>query len=1041
MKANTEYGLEGAFKVDTFDGKGNLVNTTDYFSNFITASGLAYPLTKHFAECFRFLSLGNQNNANSMDTTGLKGSPVSIKVVGIYDNVSQPNQSMAYLGPLSYSKTNCGVHMHKDGPAYYRGWKIPSGDNMVVSEDVTFKEFVVSPSSGSDISGKFAFSRVPREVTLRSGASAIISYRLKLKTQSTGINYLTGFNITQADTEDGELVTLWSTGTTGYYRQAYHGLAAIDINGNTFIPKFGDAMEPACRNIDKLSAYFSPDNSQFDCSATGGSANLNNPYKVDGLLNVAFGHDYSQVVISETPETYNFDNRVPSSHPTSDIKNFVKNIRYKEVKNPNYFDYTGDGIEKDYSSTFADTDVSVASPGRLGYNEELLDYRNKVTLSAVVIPLKFNPNSGQQERKKTITRRAIFTPVKSLGHNTRHGSFVYAYKNGEDYWPVVDCLFSNNSGQLLMDHYRAIKNIHIINGGSGISNDYTSRMVLNPPSFGKFNYQFSVADGRIYDFVRNELWHTGNYDLSLAAHKLSDLNSPSSTGKLYYPTSATEENLVSIQYNNLSFYRGGLGKISTGVYDFTPTKQLIADFKFSGYGNPSFYKAGFGEIVSGVYDFTPTRQLIADFKFSGLNGLTNHLTGVNVLPVANSQISGGFYITNTGFSGSEGNLNELELLKGLTGYTLDYFSGYLYSGNSLFSGFKVVITPEPSFSIDTGNGYDFLITPKRITRFFDTGDFLSSLGQRGSGVSLPNSDFSVRFSGRDTQGSGLYITYLKDSNQGQCLGHWAGTSNITGLLEYTDFSSPNSSTYNEYLTGDNHLAVADSAIQNGFYITNRKFTDCACGGEINGGALMNALTGYSLEYFSGYLYSGNSNINNFEVIVTPENYFVMDTGGGSDFFITSNRITRFFDTGDFLSSLVQRGSGVSLPNSDFNVRFSGKDCLGNDLYITYLKPSRPLDAGYWEGTSDITGLVRYTDFSLPNITYVHQETNMLKPNNYLLAFNGISYTGFGGLTGIVSSQVHGGTYPGLSDKNTLEVDVNISWSAPCAGVPGCSDPT
>ena len=825
MKANTEYGLEGAFKVDTFDGKGSLVNTTDYFSNFITASGLNYPLTKHFAECFRFLSIGNSNSFNSIDTTGLLGQPTSFKVVDALNGASYGTQNTADLGPVYYSKENCGSFIHRDGPTYYRAWKIPSGENSVLDEDVTFKEFVVAPSSGGDKSGNAAFSRVPREVTLKSGASAIISYRLKMKTQSTGINYLTGFDISQADMEDGELVTLWSTGTTGHYRQVYHGLAAIDINGNTFIPKFGDAMEPACRNFDKLSAYFSPDNSQFDCSTTGGGGSLSNSYKADGLLNVAFGHDYSEVIIEGNPVTYKFKSETLSSHPATDIKNYLKDIRYKAVKDPNYLDFSGDHIIANYDATFSDTNLSVASPGKLGYNTELVDFRNKVTFSSQIAPLRFNPNSGQQQRKKTITRRATFTPVKSYGYNTRYGSFVYAFKNGSDYWPVVDCLFSNNSGQLLMDHFREITGVHFNSKGSGVS-DVSGRMVLSPESFGKFNYGLLVnSSGLLTGFVKDSNYLNNLYDISLAPHKLTDLKEPSATGKLYYPTSATENNLVSIKFNDLHFFAKGLGTISSGVYNFTPTTQLIADFKFSG------------------------------LKSSGTSGeaLTTYLTGSNTLAVADSAVSGGFYITS-GQSFTTGSEAAARALSGsLANYTLSYFSGSLYSGDIFFTGFSVVVTPNSGFIID-----------------------------------------------------------------------------VTG----------------------------------------------------------------------------------------------------QDYLITAQRVTSFFDTGDFMSSLLKRGSGISLPNSEFNVRFSGKDTSNNDLYLTYLSNIKANDPGYYEGTSSLTGFPIYTSFSAPDITYMHSEVGILKPNNYYL-----------GYTGGLISQIHGGTYPGLSDKNTLDVDINISWSAPCAGVIGCSEPT
>jgi len=866
MKANTEYGLDGAFKVDFFDRKGSIVGSTDYFSNFITYSGLMYPLTFHFPECFRYLTIGNSSISSKIETTGIEGSPITLKVEHVYNGGSFIDQEMSYLGPAYYSKGNCGSRISKDGPAHFRAWRIPSGEDAVVKEDTTFREFMVSPSSGSSLSGRLAFSRVPREVTLKSGTSAIISYRLKLKTQSTGINYLTGFNISQADTEDGELVTLWATGTTGFYRQVYHGLSVVDINGNTFIPKFGDAMEPACKNINNLSAYFSADNSQFDCNPTGGQAlSFASSYRADGLLNVAFDHDYSSVVADNgaNPAAYKFLNNVISSHPSTDIKNYAKDIRYKTVKDPNYFKSTSDSIEKDYSQTFSDTDISTASPGKLGYNQDLTDYRNKATLSAVVIPLKFNLTTGmavgqQQTRKKTITRRAIFPPVRSLGYNTRYGSFVYGFNQSASdngpIWPVVDCLFSNNSGQLLMDHYRAITGIHIINPGSGIS-PASGKMVLSPESFGKFNYDLLVdSQGRLTGFVKDDNFTNGLYDLSLAAHIQSNLNEPLSTGKLYYPTSVTESNLVSIAYTDLHFSRGGFGTIKTGDYKFSETGQLIADFEFTAVRNSGF---------SGEY-------------------LSSILSGKK-LAVANSVKATGFYVSNCKLNtiGSELNLNETALANCLTGFTLSYLSGSIYQGSEFFTGFSVITTPE-IISINTGQEPYLGITALRITRFFDSQDFKSSLAARGSGIS--------------------------DS-----AGYFSGV----------------------------HMPMTGSA----------------------------------------------------------------PTGAGGNFI------------------------GFTPKETGFRVVFSGKDTLNNNLYITHLYNPIANNPGDWAGTSDITGFIRYTDFCAPVTTYVHKETGMLKPNNYYLAYSG----------GLIS-QIHGGTYPGLSDKNTLEVDINISWSAPCAGVDGCIGP-
>ena len=82
-----EYGLQGQFKVDVYDQKGELVDTTDYFDNFITQTGLNYPLDYNFADCFRYLTLGRNGGANNMGVTGLLPQPTVVEAMVInYDN-------------------------------------------------------------------------------------------------------------------------------------------------------------------------------------------------------------------------------------------------------------------------------------------------------------------------------------------------------------------------------------------------------------------------------------------------------------------------------------------------------------------------------------------------------------------------------------------------------------------------------------------------------------------------------------------------------------------------------------------------------------------------------------------------------------------------------------------------------------------------------------------------------------------------------------------------------------------------------------------
>jgi len=96
MKTSVEYGLQGQFKVDIYNQSGDLIDTTDYFSNFITPTGLDYPYTYNFADCFRFLSLGVGTSSNTMTTTGLQGDTSVIPAKNSDTNLVK-YQTLSYL--------------------------------------------------------------------------------------------------------------------------------------------------------------------------------------------------------------------------------------------------------------------------------------------------------------------------------------------------------------------------------------------------------------------------------------------------------------------------------------------------------------------------------------------------------------------------------------------------------------------------------------------------------------------------------------------------------------------------------------------------------------------------------------------------------------------------------------------------------------------------------------------------------------------------------------------------------------------------------
>jgi len=724
IKANTEYGLEGAFKADLYDAHGNLVDSTDYFSNFITYSGLLYPLTYHFPECFRFLTLGGGNDSNTTGTTGI-GTPISLKVADAFENINYANQSLSYLGPTYYSLGNCGSHMPKDGPAFFRAWKIPSGENTVAGENTTIKEFMVSPSSGNDKSGNVAFSRVVREVTIKSGNSAILTYRLKLKILTTGTNYLTGFDISNADLEDGALVTDWA-GTTGIYRQVYHGLSVIDVNGNTFIPKYGDIMEPASRNQTKFAAYFSPDYGQFATNTTTGKQlSFSNSYKADGLFNVGFGHDYGEVDLG-LPKNYNFKKtETEDDQPQSD-KNYDKNIRLNGEIIPNYNDFTGDLVSVDFKTiSFDYSKLPLATPGIIGFDPNLIDYRNKASMSAGVFTEKFNPNGVlQQERKKTLIRQILFTPNRSYGTNTRYGSFVYGFKNGSDIYPAIDCIFFNKSGQLLMPHFREFTGFYNFELGSGIG---TGRATLSPAINNFFNYNILVdSTGHVTGFVK-----TGIFERYLQRHipklpaplDLPVFNSePEFTGTALHPSgyphfNNTDE--IKLIYKDLQFFASGFGYVPTGYYEFSSSKQVLHEVSFSGDSNTNLLK-------------TPLK--LSESRITG----------------EDNSVSGGFFLSRIEFldSGKEKNTDIVSLIGGLNGVeTEQYFTGYLYSGDTLLTSFNVFGQDE-SLQLDASTTIDALRLNRLVNDSDATGSAIASLGERGSGLlNIPNPDYNLKFSG------------------------------------------------------------------------------------------------------------------------------------------------------------------------------------------------------------------------------------------------------------------------------------------------------
>jgi hypothetical protein len=519
MKAQINYGLEGAFKVDLYSGD-RMMESTDWFKNFITHTGLSYPSVYPFVDCFRYLSIGYSAGFNTPNsgftstdqihhTTGL-ASPVPSYLT------TSGAQRGTYLGWEGYEvgsdgqESPCGTILTEQGPAFFRAWSIPTGDIGITMNEpggsLQIGEFMVSPSSGTDPTGKYAFSRITRNLSIPNGWRAIVSYQLRLRLLNTGrTSFGTGtFATGNADvTNDPDLVSGWYN-LSGYYRQVYHGLMCVDKRGNSFVPRYGAIMEPSLTDLKQAAFYLSPDNSAFDVNGKYGGAQSDETtaYNSDGLMKQLYVHgipltydgpDGFDQLTHADKQTYYFASSDDPSKIQADFPSSAKyptpfNIRLGDsdrgIDIPSVKNYSIDnGVDLGTSynyQTFQDAsnkEISYATPGKFGIDQTKADYGEKAVFSTRVFKLPVSMPTG---RKKTQTRRTMFAPVSSLGTNTRFGSLIAAYRASDStinypqklFYPMVDTIFYNSEGRSMMPHYRLIPYVYLTERGTGVANAY-----------------------------------------------------------------------------------------------------------------------------------------------------------------------------------------------------------------------------------------------------------------------------------------------------------------------------------------------------------------------------------------------------------------------------------------------------------------------------------------------------------------------------------------------------------------------------------------
>lgn len=844
MKAQTEYQLEGAFKVDIYNRAGDLVETTDYFSNFITATGLYYPLTYAFADCFRFLSIGsgavnNRNEKHATPTSGLYNPILSF-------NTETGAQSGQYIGYPAYvsgdeqQKGGCGTTVNKTGPIFYRAWYLPSGDefmgNSYTSGDFTglfINEFMVSPSSGSDPSGKYAFSRVVRPVWIKKDTKAVITYELKMRLANTGITPFNSgtFTTGNADVEDdADIISQWAR-QSGYYRQVYHGLRCVDVAGATFTMQYGDLMEPKHRETSKGFFYLSPDNSQFDASPSGGyQTNIISAYGADGLYGLSHGHNLDGLAyLDYDRDTYLETNpKVLDTMPLEGPK-LLSNIRLrKDEAAPsflplltNYKNITNPGT--DYTK-FAQRDIdfySLATPGASGLSSNDTDFGQKSCFSTYTVRYPFE--SGLYTgRTKRITRKMFMTPSNSLGRNTRYGALVYAYRYGNPgnytYYPMLDALFFDSSGRSLMQHYRRITGVCFEERGTGLlqafmypepymSGCFDLRTINGPYGNPLEHFRTTVKDN---DYLNP----TNPYDINVDAPNVlgkicSECSSVGTgsygqTGKLTLGTAIFEDGWGSAYgfYGNTCFDYGLVDHSLTATGVPSPSGQIYWPY-VPPHGEPIvpmfsglvYYHPDIG-LVKDYDQYFGTSQVVRKLRLTPesetVTGSGHSLTFFNNDPTTALSGQSGYFITTKKYSSDFGELASLPDLSTAISSAANLLTGYLlheadYAGK-LHGGSWKAAGPFPpvnsaKFGVKAGQSTIVIngstITGYRVTGFFD------SMLERGSGIVNNTSKLNFAVSGQD-----YFLTYVANTGVTTSANNFEAWSYLSGDVAKTDFRAP-----------------------------------------------------------------------------------------------------------------------------------------------------------------------------------------------------------------------------------------------------------
>jgi len=332
--------LQGYFNISVLDARTLEKKSEHQVRNFITSSGLNFPYTKKFRDCFTHFSIGSGTGQNTVYTSGLESGDSNFTNVENIEELRATRESTS------------GIDLTR--ACYISGGPILNGD-------YSFNEVMVGTGDS------LAFSRITGDFSIPSGDVGLLEYTLKISSP-TGVKLFS--SVIQDSHVTSEFISTCSNWgiLSGAYSLCHNGIVPVERDGalgGLFEPSL--AVDGSFQSKYKCSLY--QDNKQFLVdSISGGLSGVGGDYallRYNYLLNTSNTNTtYNGVTIGTIRE------RVKNSRDLSESSNrwpATGNVKTEQNASNFYnnlsdlYDVTKDPLE---SSSVTNTNEAYIETGR-----------------------------------------------------------------------------------------------------------------------------------------------------------------------------------------------------------------------------------------------------------------------------------------------------------------------------------------------------------------------------------------------------------------------------------------------------------------------------------------------------------------------------------------------------------------------------------------------------------------------------------------------------------------------------------------------------